>query len=59
VITICPGSVATGMLQDQAMLKSDPGRILQPDDVAQAIVDAVRLPGRALVSEIDLRPTNP
>jgi NADP-dependent 3-hydroxy acid dehydrogenase YdfG len=59
VITICPGSVATGMLHDQAMLKSDPGRILQPDDVAQAIVDAVRLPGRALVSEIDLRPTNP
>jgi NADP-dependent 3-hydroxy acid dehydrogenase YdfG len=59
VITICPGSVATGMLRDQPMLKSDPARILQPDDVAQAILAAVRLPPRALVSEIDVRPTNP
>ena len=59
VITICPGSVDTGLLRDQSMLKSDPRRILQPEDVAQAIVDAVRLPARALVSEIDIRPTNP
>ena len=59
VITICPGSVDTDMLRDQPMLKSDPQRILQADDVAQAIVDAVQLPSRALVSEIDLRPTNP
>ena len=59
VITICPGSVDTGMLRDQAMLKSDPHRILQPDDVAEAIVAAVRLPARAMVSEIDVRPTNP
>jgi 3-oxoacyl-[acyl-carrier protein] reductase len=59
VITICPGSVDTGMLSDQAMLKSDPQRILQPEDVAEAIVAAVRLPPRAMVSEIDVRPTNP
>jgi len=59
VITICPGSVDTGMLRDQAMLKSDPQRILQPEDVAEAIVAAVRLPPRAMVSEIDVRPTNP
>jgi 3-oxoacyl-[acyl-carrier protein] reductase len=59
VITICPGSVDTDLLRDQPMLKSDPQRILQADDVAQAVVDAVRLPSRALVSEIDLRPTNP
>jgi 3-oxoacyl-[acyl-carrier protein] reductase len=59
VITICPGSVDTGMLRDQTMLKSDPERILQPEDVAEAIVAAVRLPPRAMVSEIDVRPTNP
>lgn len=59
VITICPGSVATGMLDAQPMLKSDPGRILRPDDVADTIVHALRLPDRALVSELDLRPTNP
>jgi 3-oxoacyl-[acyl-carrier protein] reductase len=59
VITICPGSVDTGMLRDQPMLKSDPMRILRPDDVAEAILAAVRLPARAMVSEIDVRPTNP
>ncbi len=59
VIAICPGSVATAMLQDQPMLKSNPERILQPEDVADTIVQAVTLPGRALVSELDIRPTNP
>jgi NAD(P)-dependent dehydrogenase (short-subunit alcohol dehydrogenase family) len=59
VITICPGSVDTGMLQDQPMLQSNPDRILRPDDVAESILHTLRLPHRALVSEVDLRPTNP
>ena len=59
VIAVCPGSVATPMMQDQPMLKTDPGRILQPEDVADTIVHAVTLPGRALVSEVDIRPANP
>jgi 3-oxoacyl-[acyl-carrier protein] reductase len=59
VITVCPGSVDTGMLQDQTMLKSDPQRILKPEDVADTIVQAVTLPTRAMVSELDIRPTNP
>jgi len=59
IIAVCPGSVATPMMQDQPMLKTDPGRILQPEDVADTIVHAVTLPERALVSEVDIRPTNP
>jgi 3-oxoacyl-[acyl-carrier protein] reductase len=59
VIAICPGSVATSMLQDQPMLKSDPQRILKPEDVAATILHALSLPDRALVSELDIRPTNP
>ncbi len=59
VIAVCPGSVATGMLRDQPMLKADPNKILLPEDVAATILQAVRLPERALVSEIDIRPTNP
>ena len=59
IVTVCPGSVDTGMLRDQPMLKSDPDRILRAEDVAQTILETVRLPGRALVSEIDVRPTNP
>ena len=59
VVTLCPGSVDTSMIRDQPMLKSDPERILKPEDVADTILHAVRLPGRALVSELDIRPTNP
>lgn len=59
VIAICPGSVDTGLLRGQPMMKSDPAKILRPEDVADAIVHAVAQPDRALVSELDIRPTNP
>ena len=59
VIAICPGSVDTSMQRDQPMLKSEPSRILRPEDVAATILHALTLPERALVSELDLRPTNP
>ncbi len=59
VITVCPGSVDTDMLRDQPMLPTNRDRILRPEDVADTILQAVRLPGRALVSELDIRPTNP
>lgn len=56
VIAICPGSVDTELIRG---IRPDASRILQPADVADAIVSALRLPERALVSELDLRPTNP
>ena len=59
VITVCPGSVDTGMLHDQPMLRPDPARILQPEDVADTILQALRLPQRAMVCELDIRPSNP
>ncbi len=59
VIAICPGSVDTSLLKDQPMLKAEPSRILQPEDVAATILHALALPERALVSELDIRPTNP
>jgi 3-oxoacyl-[acyl-carrier protein] reductase len=59
VIAICPGSVDTSLLRDQPMLKAEPSRILRPEDVAASILHALALPDRALVSELDIRPTNP
>jgi 3-oxoacyl-[acyl-carrier protein] reductase len=59
VIAICPGSVDTSMMHHQPMLKAEPSRILQPEDVAATTLDAVSLSERALVSELDIRPTNP
>lgn len=59
VIAICPGSVDTALIRDQSYVGQGPGEILQADDVAQAILDALKMPERALVSEIDIRPANP
>ncbi|HLQ23666.1 MAG TPA: SDR family oxidoreductase [Gemmatimonadales bacterium] len=59
VVAICPGSVGTAMLRDQPLLKADPGRILRPEDVAATVLHVLELPERALVSELDVRPTNP
>lgn len=59
VLAICPGSVDTSMLHDQPMVHADPNRILRPEDVADVIMNALLLPSRAMVSELDIRPTNP
>ena len=59
IIAICPGSVDTSLLRDQPMLKSEPSRILQPEEVAATILHTLSLPERAMVSELDIRPTNP
>ena len=59
VIAICPGSVATAMLEDQPLLPSNAEKILRPEDVAETVLTALQLPTRALVSELDIRPTNP
>jgi len=59
VITVCPGSVETPLIRNQQALAVRLDHILQPEDVAATILDALRLPARALVSEIDLRPTDP
>jgi len=59
VITICPGSVDTPLLRNQGMLTPNLASVLAPEDVAATVLHALSLPERALVSELDLRPTNP
>jgi len=56
VITICPGSVDTDFSFSSSRNRD---RFLKPEDVAEAAVLAASLPARAMMSEIDLRPTNP
>lgn len=58
VLAICPGSVNTALIRN-IRSPSREGEMLEPEDVAQAILDAVRMPARATVSEIDIRPANP
>ncbi len=56
VSVVCPGSVATEFSPHSG---KDPAKILQSQDVADAVLTILRLPPNALMSEIDLRPTNP
>ena len=59
VIALCPGSVDTPLMRNQDMLHPDPDRILRPEEVAQVVSDVLAMPDGAMVSELDLRPTNP
>ncbi len=59
VIAVCPGSVATPFQDKQARFHPNRDRVLAPEDVAQTVLAALTLPERAMVSELDIRPTNP
>ena len=58
VITVCPGSVDTSFNPLEGK-RGNSDKILKPQDVADAVLTAVTLPENAMMSEIDLRPTNP
>lgn len=58
VLTVCPGSVDTSF-GGGGSPHSSKKEIIKPEDVADTIVMAIRMPQRTMVSEIDIRPTNP
>ncbi len=61
VTAVCPGSVVTSFFEragGKGMLQR-PETKLAPDDVAATVLATLRLPARALVSEVDIRPANP
>lgn len=59
VLTVCPGSVDTAFFDEQDRFDPDRESILAPGDVAELVVDAVRLSDRGTVSEVEIRPVNP
>lgn len=58
VAAICPGSVDTEFFDDTHMTPNT-AKILKAEDVAESVMSVISLPARALISEIDIRPTNP
>lgn len=58
VAAICPGSVDTDFNPSRET-QSGKKNILLADDVAETVALVIKMPVRALVSEIDIRPTNP
>ena len=59
VVAVCPGSVVTPFFDKSGADLKNAERKLRPEDVADAVLAALDLPDRALVSELDIRPTNP
>ena len=59
VLVICPGSVDTYFSHPNPGDEEKRRRKLQSEDVASGIIHMLQLPQRAMISEIDIRPTNP
>jgi len=59
VITLCPGSVETGFGDHPKNSPRSSGNIPKAEDIAQVVVDTLRMPRNVMVSEVDIRPTNP
>ncbi|MBL1213058.1 MAG: SDR family NAD(P)-dependent oxidoreductase [Ignavibacteriae bacterium] len=58
VAAVCPGSVSTDMILNTPLEPKDISKALEPEDVADVVTAILKLPARALVSEIEVRPTN-
>ena len=58
VITLCPGSVDTTFAGPSHHAKTA-SAIPSAESIAAVALDALRLPRNTMVSEIDIRPTNP
>ena len=58
VIILEPGSTLTEFGHDPAKMAQSE-KLVRPEDVASVLLAALRLPDRATVSEIEIRPTDP
>lgn len=59
VVLICPGSVETEFFIDSGHPAPLTDKVLRPEDIADTVLAVINLPVRAMMSEIDIRPTNP
>jgi short-subunit dehydrogenase len=54
---ICPGSVNTHFGGDEP--SEEKAWQLQPNDIAQVVLDLLRMPDRSLPSKVEIRPSKP
>ncbi|RYD99563.1 MAG: 3-ketoacyl-ACP reductase [Sphingobacteriales bacterium] len=59
VSTVNPSTIATEMTMNANFTDGNEEKVLQPGDLAQLIVDHLKLPQRALVKDFSLWSTNP
>jgi 3-oxoacyl-[acyl-carrier protein] reductase len=61
VVAICPGSVATDFFraESQTTLSLSKESVLSAESIAESILLSATLPENAMISELEIRPTNP
>ncbi len=59
VVAVCPGSVDTAFGDRADRPRANRDRVLSPEDVAHAVLATLTVSDRAMISELDIRPTNP
>lgn len=59
VVLICPGSVDTEFFMESGHSAPNKGKALLAEDIAHTVLAIINLPERAMISEVDIRPTNP
>jgi 3-oxoacyl-[acyl-carrier protein] reductase len=59
VSCIMPGSVDTGFSGGPSNRSGDTSWMIAPEDVAEAVALVLRMPGRTMVSSIEMRPSRP
>src|SRR5439155_945539 len=58
-VAICPGSVATPFMDKRDRPRPARDRALTAEEVAHAVLSTLTVSDRAMISEVDIRPTNP
>jgi NADP-dependent 3-hydroxy acid dehydrogenase YdfG len=59
VCSVMPGSVDTEFSADAAKHSSDTSWKVAPEDVAEVVALVLRMPGRTMVSQVEMRPSKP
>ncbi len=59
VVTVCPGSVDAAFGDHAGREIRSPGVIPTAEDIAAVVIDTLSMPRYVMVSEVDVRPTNP
>jgi len=60
VVAVCPGTVATPFMDKGPRAgRTNRDRALMAEDVAHAVLATLTVDDRAMISELDIRPTNP
>lgn len=59
VTAICPGSVDTAFFDRAGEELDNADRVLRPEEIGELVKATLLMPRRAMVSELDIRPSNP